>query len=644
MAVSMEITQAAFRPWGFPFSSWAFAIRIWIAAIVALYVSFWLQLEAPSSAMLTVAILAEPTRGQALEKAGYRLIATIIGVAAAIAITGLFSQTRDLLLLAFSAWLGLCVYVAGLLDGNRAYAGVLSGYTVAFLAAQQIDNPGHVFESSMARGAAIVIGIVSITFVNDLLSAPDRHPRLAHQLDNIHRRVRDLAKMAIRGGTDKPSDSAGLIAEIAALRPEIASLAVESSSGPVRSSAARNTSAALLAELHAARALTALPVIADATGCERSVAALDREVPLTLPAWRSDFKPDEGSALAWTLAELLRRDEQVRQNLAALRSDRRPPWSWRGPFYRSHRIAAENGLRAGVCFALAAVFFVWAGWSAASASFSLVAVIIGLGSVTPNPRAITLMALIASPIAVVFTGILEFVILDGATDFPLLAIALAPFVIGAALLIASPNRLLSALGRLNLIFVSAIFSPSNPQTYDPQSYLFLSLFVCVAAGILLAAQILVPPVSDDRRRKRLVSSARRELDQVPSNRVRRYAAEEEMLRDAARIGQIMAAGGAAPKNINSVVEALSHFDVSSMIRLCDDRLKLIVDSPATRLTANAGAALVNRNPHALRGVSRALRELSPEDRGVADLGSALAVTSHVIEAASARSSYLEKPA
>jgi uncharacterized membrane protein YccC len=33
-----------------------------------LYVSFWLSLEAPSTALITVAIVAEPTRGQALEK------------------------------------------------------------------------------------------------------------------------------------------------------------------------------------------------------------------------------------------------------------------------------------------------------------------------------------------------------------------------------------------------------------------------------------------------------------------------------------------------------------------------------------------------------------------------------------------------
>ena len=167
--------QVRFLPLGFPFTSWAFAIRIWLAAIVALYVSFWLSLEAPSTALITVAIVAEPTRGQALEKAVFRVIATIIGVAVSIAITGLFSQTRDLLLIAYAGWMGLCVYVAGLLDGNRAYAAVLSGYTVALVAIQQIDNPEHVFEAGMMRGAGILVGIASLTIVSDLLWAPDRH-------------------------------------------------------------------------------------------------------------------------------------------------------------------------------------------------------------------------------------------------------------------------------------------------------------------------------------------------------------------------------------------------------------------------------------------------------------------------------------
>src|SRR5262245_39220286 len=164
-------TAAITRPLkfaGIPAGSWAFGIRIWIAVVVALGGSFWLELEAPATAAITVAILAEPTRGRALEKACFRLIATVIGVTAAIAMTALFSQARDLMLAAFALWLGLCVYAAGLLDGSRAYAAVLSGYTVAIVAIQQFDAPGHVFESGMARGAAIAIGITAIAMVNDL--------------------------------------------------------------------------------------------------------------------------------------------------------------------------------------------------------------------------------------------------------------------------------------------------------------------------------------------------------------------------------------------------------------------------------------------------------------------------------------------
>ena len=136
---------------GFPASSWAFAVRVWLATLLALYASFWLELEVPSSAAITVAILALPTRGQGMEKAGFRFLATIIGVAASIAIAGCFSQTDGLLLAAFGIWVGLCVYVAAMLDGNRAYAAALCCITVALIAIQQIDSPQLVFPTGLAR-------------------------------------------------------------------------------------------------------------------------------------------------------------------------------------------------------------------------------------------------------------------------------------------------------------------------------------------------------------------------------------------------------------------------------------------------------------------------------------------------------------
>src|SRR5712675_2332955 len=111
-SVSRTITIA-----GFPLSAWAFALRIWAAMMLALYAGFWLQLDSASAAAVTVGILALPTRGQAYQKAAYRFLATVIGVVASLIISGLFSQTRDLMVLACAVWIGICVFAAGSLDG-----------------------------------------------------------------------------------------------------------------------------------------------------------------------------------------------------------------------------------------------------------------------------------------------------------------------------------------------------------------------------------------------------------------------------------------------------------------------------------------------------------------------------------------------
>ena len=625
IAMTTATTSTTVRPFslaGVSVSSWAFGIRIWVAVVVALGASFWLELEAPSTAAITVAILAAPTRGQALEKACYRLLATIIGVAAAIAIVGLFSQARDLILAAFAGWLGLCVYAAGLLDGNRAYAAVLSGYTVAIVAIEQLDAPQHVFESGMARGAAIAVGIVAIAVVNDLLAAPDSHPQLAVQLAAIHRRLRDYAKAAIREEATDPATAAGLLRDIAALHSEMASLATESASGSIRSAAARSTAVALVAELHAARAVNAPRGTADPALRELVASAMDRKSgehsSIASTSWRYDTEsgaPDRSSApSSWAFGVLLRRDEEVRDGLAALRSGARPRHAWRTPLYRSHRIAAATGIRAAIYLALASACFVLAGWAAADVSLSLVVIVIGLGAITPSPRGFTVKAFIAAPIAAVLAGTLEFLILDGATEFPLLAIALAPFMIGATVLVTLPDRMLSALGRLNLIFILGILAPSNPQSYNPETYLFTCLFVCIATGLLLAAQLLIPPVSGERRQRWLMASARRDLDRVRSRRDRGFAPEEAMFRDAARIGQITGAARAGPPRRAALEEALSCFDQTAAIRLCDANLARLAETPLSHFAIEARTALSARDTQRIRGVARDLRDAaSAED-------------------------------
>lgn len=523
---------------GFPGSSWAFALRTWLALVIALYVSFWLQLDAPYSSALTVAILAIPTRGQTMEKASFRLLGTVIGCAASIAIVGLFTQTQVLLLAALAIWIGACVYLAALLDGNRAYMAGLGVITVALVALEHLDDPQDIFDAATGRGAAIVVGILAVAFVNDLSAAPDYYPHVLAKLCDLHRRIAGYAERSVGGETLPATTAAGLLRELTLLRPDITGLATESSAGPARSAAARAAMVNLVAMFATARALEGQPA---------------------------------ASPCASTLTdELLRKHAEVRGNLAALRAGERPAHEWHAPVYRSRRIALANGLRAVVYFALASAFFVITGWPSTNAALALLAILIGLSATMADPTATIRLAVIAAPISCLLAGVLEFVVLDGVDAFPLLALALAPFVMGSALLMTRPNPVLAGFGRINLVFVVLLFLPTNPQSYDPQAFLFTCLFLLLATLLLAAIQIVLPPLSGERRIRWLAKSARRDLAALEMGASPRLAPEEAAFRDAARIGEMMMVGGSAPQNQPAVTEAIVCFDHAARMRLCAD--------------------------------------------------------------------------
>ena len=604
MNATSTVTEA--RPLvfaGFPASSWAFAIRVWLASLVALYASFWLQLEAPSSAAITVAILALPTRGQGFEKAGYRLLATFIGVAASIAIAGTFSQTGGLLLAVFSIWIGLCVYAAGMLDGNRAYAAALCCITVALIAVQQIDSPLQVFPSGVARGAAIAIGVLAVALVNDTLGAPDYHPVLAARLDALHHRVMDFAQDIAAGEVSSAPIAAGMLHDIAALRPEIASLAAESSSGAARSAAARSAMVDLVSVLFLTRAFAALP----ATSTTGRPADRDIGASGLIKMCR-----------VWLRSEIIRKNTDARSSLDALRAGTDPIRQWRAPLYRSRRIAAESGVRAAIYFALAAIFFVMAGWPNTEICLSLVAVIIGLGSTAPDPRGFTIQAVIAMPIACLLAGILKYFVFNGVSEFQLLAIGLAPVIIGLALLISLPNRTLSSLGRLTLVFTLVVLAPTNPQSYDPQVFLVTCLFACLSSVLVFAAQLLLPSLSGDRRIRLLLGEARTELSGINAGQSRHLAPEEAAFRDATRIEQIITANDTSACNDQVVVEAMRCFDRAAILRRCRAELGRLAASPLADAARAAQDALTLRNGRAILAAAEALRRAAAESNRFAN--------------------------
>jgi hypothetical protein len=498
------------------------------------------------------------------------------------------------------------------LDGNRAYGAVLSGYTVAVVAVTQIDSPQNIFLAGVNRGAAIVVGVAALALVSDFFAAPNVHTGLAGKLTAAHRRVHAFALAILRGESPEPIQSANLLREITALHPDITALAAESSDGWARGAAARSAAVALVAEVNAANALASLPAttspslrkalgeaVTDGHG-EKS-----RALQLRLQRHADVTCADPHDALFARHARgLLIEDRRAQDAIEDLQAGRDPLRRIRAPIYRSRRAAARNGLRAFLVVLISGILFSLGSWPYASQGVALVGVIIALSASTPNPPAFAANAVIAMPIAVLLVGVTEFLILDGVDQFPLLAIGMAPSVLAAALLFTIPNPRLAPIGFLLLVFFPVILSPTNPQSYNPDTYLFTSFMAITSAILLFVLLRTVLPTSDALRRRWCLASARAEMrDLLAGGRSRRLD-DEALFRDADRIGQLAALQPADDDEHRDVLgEALDIFGLAAAVRRVRTTLAELSACTGARPVEDAYSALVAGDSFGLRSAA-----------------------------------------
>src|SRR5471032_1780369 len=157
---------------------WVFVAKAMLAAYTALWLAFRLGLDSPGTALVTTVILALPSSGMVLEKAFYRLLGTVIGCSAALAIVALFPQTPQLLFLALALWVGLCTSGAAMYRDQQSYSFVLAGYTACMIAIPALDVPANVFTLAVTRVTEVSLGIIIASVVHDVVF-PRHH---AHQV------------------------------------------------------------------------------------------------------------------------------------------------------------------------------------------------------------------------------------------------------------------------------------------------------------------------------------------------------------------------------------------------------------------------------------------------------------------------------
>src|SRR5712675_3032405 len=141
-----------------------FGLRLWAAVCLALYIAFWLELDSPSWAGTTAAIVCQPSLGASLRKGWFRMVGTAVGAVARVVLTACFPQDRIGFLLWLALWGAACGLMATLLRNFAAYSAALAGFTAAIIASDALGATGgangQAFMLAVARASEICIGIV----------------------------------------------------------------------------------------------------------------------------------------------------------------------------------------------------------------------------------------------------------------------------------------------------------------------------------------------------------------------------------------------------------------------------------------------------------------------------------------------------
>ncbi|MGO2958404.1 MAG: FUSC family protein [Acetobacter sp.] len=516
--VGMRLPRGIFPPGWFQF-----CLRTWLSVVLALATAFWLQLSSPGSAAVTVMILAQPLRGQVLSKAVYRLVGTFVGAFVALFLTACFNQERGVLLGGVGLWLAFCTIVGTLEKDFRAYAAMLSGYTVAIVAISCIDSPQNAFDITINRVSAIIVGIAATAAVNDFFGSPTAWEKLAANLNRTASMVRRIAQEAIAGhGIPDEAACAGLAGEIIALTTQVSYAKTELPDANIRLAGARSAMVALLEMLSCSRAIAYVlrsgeisgPVLnhirtayGDGTPTTSTRQAVRDLEDLAREAHATEGARGPTLDEAWLIERsmaLLSDTRWAVDGIDAFENGRRARTTAPDLKIEQHQDVIAGllaGLRTLVGFSVAAGLCIISNIPSTFTALSQVAIILTLAATTYNARGYGMGALIGTPLAIAVAAVLNFAVLPHGADMPFLAMAIIPVIFGGCLLMMNPKT--ATVGFNAGVFFFVILGIANEQNYEPASFIDRNVLYLFSAIVIFIALVLLLPPSANKRRFRV---------------------------------------------------------------------------------------------------------------------------------------------
>ncbi|GJE27824.1 FUSC family protein [Methylobacterium organophilum] len=523
---------------------WIFALKTFGAAMLALYLAMWIDLPRPYWALGTVYITSQVLAGATRSKALYRVCGTLLGAGVSVVLVPNLVDAPELLTLAIALWVAICLYFSLLDRTPRSYLMMLGGYTAALIGFPAVGEPGTMFDTAVARAEEITLGILCASLVNTVVLPRSVAPAIAARLDLWLREARAwVAEVFGRAG-------AGGDTMARRLRLASDAVALDALATPLRydrTGAERSAEAMATLRQHMLMFLPIVSAVADRIAALEQARALPPRLRALLDdmaAWLASGSTEPAVAArlraaaeaaspalqespSWTdlvVASLvtrlkdfidLRQDARLLQRHVAEGSPVTEALAFRYTAqartirHRDHGMALMSAIGVFASIVITCAIWIATGWPDGAGAPMMAAVGCCFFAAQDDPAPFIVDFANSALVGGVAAGLYLFGVLPLATNFEMLALALAPGLILCGVFMTQPRTAPLALGAA--VNGSAMIALQGSYTGDFAA--FTNSAVAVVAGMWIAALVtrLVRSVGAGWTARRLRAVNRRSL-------------------------------------------------------------------------------------------------------------------------------------
>lgn len=520
-----------------------FACKTFVAGMLALFISFELDLINPMWSIGTVLIIASPYSGMVSSKCIYRLVGTAAGAIIALLLTPHFINTPWLFTIILALWVGFALYISLLDRTPRSYVFMLAGYSTAMIVYNAITyvDTYNIFDIALARVLEISVGVISTAVVSatffpvhvgamikqrviktlqdlenifeKLISAQDTNQNYTQILGVITRDASDIHALAVHlayekgelQGMTKPLQEmlhqvSLVVANLVAMSQRIKQLEQMplTTLAPRLSQLRQQT----LQFLNQEKKLTAdnlrdLPPQFEQDFSEL-IAMASSEQKTVLAALKMDVRHFIANMLAVKLLW-----QQIQKGHKEIPSEITTITTKYPSLHRDHGIAVRGGISAVLITFIVTGAWILSGWKAGFMMAQMGAITACILTALDNPVPVLRIFIWGSIVSAGLVFIYAFGIFPHITHFGQLALVLFPIFLVAVSMMA--NQMLMPIGMVLGINTMMGLNLHNKYSMDAVSYLDSSFAMILGVLVSLIVIDLVRAVSPDTSATRILS-------------------------------------------------------------------------------------------------------------------------------------------